>query len=188
MGHCKCCHGMHDPAARQAVSRGAGTGAGVRSIRIREDRSGLDATAVLLDDRAPANAGFLWDLCATPRGIPAIHAMWTGPEISAPVPDAWLEAATREAGLPLENSTIMPQPGEIVLTFLPPRVWGGGPAPVFDIGLYYGPQARLLFPIGWQPGSVAARIAAADVPELAAACGRIRQSGACILTFSRADG
>lgn len=163
-------------------------GQGVRSIRIREERSGLDTTAELLDGRAPANAGFLWDFLAEARAIPAIHAMWTGPEISAPVPDAWLTAEQREAGLPLENSTIMPQPGEIVLTYLPPRVWGGGPAPVFDIGLYYGPQARLLFPIGWQPGSVAARIAAADVPGVAAACGRIRQSGACTLTFSRADG
>lgn len=158
----------------------------MRAIRIREDRSGLDTTAALLDGQAPANTAFLWELFASERAIPAIHAMWTGPEISAPVPDGWLDNATRAAGLPLENSTIMPQPGDIVLTFLPPRVWGGGPAPVFDIGLFYGPGARLLFPIGWQPGSIAARIAAADVPAAAAACGRIRQAGACTLTFSRA--
>ena len=178
-------HGMHDPPSRQAVSPGVIRGQAVRAIRIREDRSGLSATAALLDDRAPANAAFLWELLAQERAIPAIHAMWTGPEISAPVPDAWLDDAARSAGLPLENSTIMPQPGDIVLTFLPPRVWGGGPAPVFDIGLFYGPGARLLFPIGWQPGSIAARIPAGDVAEVAAACGRIRQSGACTLTFSR---
>jgi hypothetical protein len=163
-------------------------GQGVRAIRIREHRSGLDATARLLDERAPANAAFLWDLLTESRTIPAIHAMWTGPEISAPVPEGWLDETVRAAGLPLENSTIMPQPGEIVVTFLAPRVWGGGPAPVFDIGLFYGPAARLLFPIGWQPGSVAARIAAADLAEVAAACGRIRQGGACTLSFCRADG
>lgn len=178
---------MHDPLSAARNTRRA-KGQNVRAIRIREDRSGLYATAALLDGLAPANAAFLWELCAESRPIPAIHAMWTGPEISAPVPDAWLDAATRAAGLPLENATIMPQPGEIVLTFLPPRVWGGGAAPVFDIGLFYGPAARLLFPIGWQPGSVTARIAAAEVPAIAAACGRIRQAGACTLHFSRADG
>jgi hypothetical protein len=157
----------------------------LHAIRIREERSGLSATATLIGDRAPANAAFLWDFLAVPRNIPAIHAMWTGPEISAPIPDGDLTEALRVAGLPLENATVMPQPGEVVLTFLPPRVWGGGSAPVFDIGLFYGPGARLFFPIGWQPGSVAARIA--DVPALAAACGRIRQAGVCTLRFERAE-
>jgi Protein of unknown function (DUF3830) len=157
----------------------------LHAIRIREERSGLSVTATLIEDRAPANAAFLWALFATPRAIPAIHAMWTGPEISAPVPDADLTEAERAAALPLENATIMPQPGDVVLTYLPPRVWGGGPAPVFDIGLFYGPGARLFFPIGWQPGSVAARIA--DVASLAAACGRIRQGGACTLVFERQE-
>ncbi len=140
-------------------------------------------SATLLADRAPANAAFLWDFFAVPRQIPAIHAMWTGPEISAPVPDADLTDTQRTSGLPLEHATIMPQPGDVVLTYLPPRVWGGGPAPVFDIGLFYGPGARLFFPIGWQPGSVCARVA--DVAGLATACGRIRQAGACTLTFAR---
>ena len=156
----------------------------MRSIRLSENSSALSVTAGLLDDRAPANAAFLWYFLSVPRQIPAIHAMWTGPEISAPIPDADLSAAQRDSGLPLEHATVMPQPGDIVLTFLPPRVWGGGPAPVFDIGIFYGPGARLFFPIGWQPGSVVARIA--DVPALAAACARIRQSGACTLLFERA--
>jgi hypothetical protein len=168
--------GMHDPVPRQGENS-------LPAIRIREDASGLSVAAILLEDRAPANAAFLWDFFAMARKIPAIHAMWTGPEISAPIPDAELTEAQRAAGLPLENATVMPQPGDVVLTFLPPRVWGGGPAPVFDIGLFYGPGARLLFPIGWQPGSVAARIS--DVSGLAAACGRIRQSGACVLVFER---
>jgi hypothetical protein len=157
----------------------------VPAFRIEEARSGLSVIADLLPDRAPANVAFLWAFLARARKIPAIHAMWTGPEISAPIPDAVLSDRERDAGLPLENATIMPQPGDVVVTFLPRRVWGGGPAPVFDIGLFYGPGARLLFPIGWQAGSVAARIA--DVPALAEACGRIRQSGACVLTLSRAE-
>jgi Protein of unknown function (DUF3830) len=168
--------GMHDPFCRQVETN-------LPAIRIAEDRSGLAAVATLLPDRAPANAAFLWDFFVVPRQIPAIHAMWTGPEISAPIPDAELTPEQRAAGLPLEQATVMPQPGEIVLTYLPPRVWGGGPAPVFDIGLFYGPGARLFFPIGWQPGSVVARIE--DVPAFAAACARIRQTGACTLLFAR---
>jgi hypothetical protein len=155
----------------------------LHAIRIREELSGLSVSATLIADRAPANAAFLWDFFATARKIPAIHAMWTGPEISAPIPDGQLSDSQRTTGLPLENATVMPQPGDVVLTFLPPRVWGGGPAPVFDIGLFYGPGARLFFPIGWQPGSIAARVA--DVASLAAACGRIRQTGACTLVFER---
>jgi hypothetical protein len=153
------------------------------AIRIREEHSTLSVAATLLPDQAPANTAFLWDYCATPRAIAAIHAMWTGPEISAPIPDADLTAAQRAAGLPLENATVMPQPGDIVLTYLPPRVWGGGAAPVFDIGVFYGPGARLFFPIGWQPGSIVARVA--HVSVLATACARIRQSGACTLWFER---
>ncbi len=155
----------------------------MHAIRIREDKSGLSVAATLIEDRAPANAAFLWEFLASPRQIPAIHAIWTGPEISAPIPDAQLTDAQRAAAVPLENATVMPQPGDVVLTYLPPRVWGGGPAPVFDIGLFYGPGARLFLPVGWQPGSIAARIA--DVASLAAACARIRQTGACTLLFER---
>ena len=145
-----------------------------RAIRIEEAPSGLAVRAVLLDDRAPENAAFLWELLARPREIPGIHAMWTGPEISCPVPTSELDAGWLEKSLPLENATIMPQPGDIVLSWLAARVWGGGPAPVFDIGLFYGAGARLLFPVGWLAGSVVARVAPDGVGEMAAACGRIR--------------
>jgi hypothetical protein len=91
----------------------------------------------------------------------------------------------REA-LPVENGTIQPQPGELVLSYVPPRMWGGGPDPVFDIGLFYGPGARLLFPIGWLPGSVVARILPADLDGFARACGAIRRSGACTIRFDLA--
>ncbi len=151
------------------------------SLRFTEARSGLDATAALLGDLAPANVAWLLAAAREAIEVAAIHAMWTGPEISAPIPAQSVATALAEAALPLENATIMPQPGDIVLTWLPPRVWGGGPAPVFDLGLYYGPGARCLFPIGWQAGSVVARVAVADVAAFARACTAIRRNGACTL-------
>ncbi len=155
-------------------------------VSITEPVSGLAATVTLLAEQAPANVAFLWAALARPRPVEAIHAMWTGPEISCPLPAGHLDAELRRMELPLENATITPAPGDIVLTWLPPRLWGGGPDPVFDIGLYYGPGARCLFPIGWQAGSVVARVSLSDLAQLAGACGRIRRSGACTVTFARA--
>lgn len=150
-------------------------------LRFTEPRSGLDSLAATLPDFAPRNVGWLLKAASGGLEVAAIHAMWTGPEISAPIPVAALDPELAAATLPLENATIMPQPGDIVLTWLPARLWGGGASPVFDLGLYYGPGARCLFPIGWQPGSVVARVAAADLPRFAEACAAIRRNGACML-------
>ncbi len=154
-------------------------------LHITEPASELDVRFTLLGDKAPSGVSFLRHLLTTPREIAGIHAMWTGPEISCPVPFAMVPEDAREA-LPVENGTIQPQPGELVLSYVPPRMWGGGPDPVFDIGLFYGPGARLLFPIGWLPGSVVARILPADLDGFARACGAIRRSGACTIRFDLA--
>ena len=158
-----------------------------RAIRISEARSGLAVTAVLLDGKAPGNAEFLWRYLATPRRVPAIHAMWTGPEISCPIPSAHLDAATRSKALPPENATVTPQPGDLVLSHVPARMWGGNPDPIFDIGLFYGAGARLLFPSGWLAGSVFAEIRPEERQGLADACNAIRRRGACEIGFARAD-
>lgn len=158
-----------------------------RTILIREQRSGLSVSATLLPEKAPANAAFLWEYLSEPRTVPGIHAMWTGPEISCPVPAAHLETATYAKPLPPENATLTPQPGDIVLAYVPERVWGGNPTPIFDIGLFYGPGARMLFPIGWLAGSVVAQVPAAEREAFAAGCGIIRRNGACDVVFSRGE-
>jgi hypothetical protein len=154
------------------------------AIRITEPRSQLSVTALLLSEKAPENAAFLLAYLSTPRTVAGIHAMWTGPEISCPVPAADLEGQAYARPLSLENATLNPQPGDIVLSYVPPRVWGGSPNAIFDIGLYYGPGARLLFPIGWLAGSVVAQVLAEERDRFAAACGVIRRNGACDVTFS----
>ncbi|ESY11813.1 DUF3830 family protein [Mesorhizobium sp. M0615] len=154
------------------------------AIGITEPRSKLSVTALLLPEKAPENAAFLLAYLAQPRIIPGIHAMWTGPEISCPVPSADLQGQAYAQPLPPENATLTPQPGDIVLSYVPPRVWGGNPNAIFDIGLYYGQGARLLFPIGWLAGSVVAHVLAGERDQFAAACGVIRRNGACDITFS----
>lgn len=149
-------------------------------IRISEARSGLSVRAEVLGGKAPANAAFLERWLNAPRVVPAIHAMWTGPEISCPIPADQVEG---EEALPAENATLHPQPGDVVLAYVPARVWGGSPTPIFDVGLFYGPGARMFFPIGWLAGSVVAQVVAEERAALAAACARIRQAGACEVRF-----
>lgn len=158
-----------------------------QTILITDARSGLSAHADLLPDKAPGNAAFLWRYLETPRVVPGLHAMWTGPEISCPIPTPHLAGADWAKALSPENATLHPQPGDIVLAYVPARVWGGNPDPIFDIGLFYGPGARMFFPIGWLPGSVVAQTRPEDRAALADACGRIRRTGACEITFSRVE-
>jgi hypothetical protein len=158
-----------------------------KTISIRETRSGLDISAVLLPEKAPANAAFLWDYLAEERVVPGLHAMWTGPEISCPIPAPHLDGAAYAQALPAENATLTPQPGDIVLAYVPERMWGGNPNPIFDIGLFYGPGARMLFPIGWLAGSVVAQVPPAQLAAFASACGVIRKNGACDVILSRGE-
>ncbi len=158
-----------------------------RHLIIREPRSGLHVTARLLTDKAPQNGDFLWRYLTAERIVSAIHAMWTGPEISCPIPANQLADMQHIAPLPAENATIHPQPGDIVLSYVPARMWGGNPEPIFDIGLFYGPGARLLFPIGWLPGSVVAQVDEHQRADLAKACNAIRRSGACDITFAQGE-
>ncbi len=158
-----------------------------KTIRFGEARSGLSARAVLLDDKAPASCDFLWRYLDRSREIPSLHAMWTGPEISCPIPDAEVPAADRDVGLPLENGTTFPAAGDILLAYVPPRAWGGIPAPVFDIGLFYGSGGRMLLPIGWVAASLCAQIVPDDLPGAAEACTAIRRNGACVMTLERVD-
>lgn len=154
-------------------------------LRIRSAASGLDVLADLLPAKAPENLAFLLAYLSAPRVVPGLHAMWTGPEISCPIPPDHLAGAGYARALPPENATLHPQPGDVVLAYVPARMWGGNPDPIFDIGLFYGPGARMFFPVGWLAGSVVAQVRPEDRPALAEACTRIRRSGACEITFSQ---
>lgn len=153
-------------------------------MHITSAASGLDVRAELLTAKAPENLRFLQSYLDRPRVIPGLHAMWTGPEISCPIPPDHLRGADYAQALPPENATLHPQPGDVVLAYVPARMWGGNPDPIFDIGLFYGPGARMFFPIGWLAGSVVAQVRPEDRAALAEACGRIRRAGACDITFA----
>jgi hypothetical protein len=159
-----------------------------RHLRIREPASGLDARVLLLDDRAPRSAEALWQIAGLGGVHDAIHAMWTGPEISCPIPAPKLPAQANLDELPRENATSYPEEGDIAVVYVPANTWKGQPPfAFFDVGLFYGPGARLLMPMGWIKASVCARVPGDQLAAFRSACQSIRQRGACQLSF-RQDG
>jgi len=155
-----------------------------RHIRIREAASGLDARVLLLDDVAPRSADALWKIAGAGGSHEAIHAMWTGPEISCPILAANLPSDIDLNDLPLENATTFPEEGEIAVVYAPANAWKGQPASAFiDVGVFYARGGRLLMPMGWVQASVCGRVTADDVAALRAGCQAIRRHGACRLSF-----
>ena len=156
----------------------------IRHIRIRESDSGLDARVLLLDQRAPRSAEVFWQIAGAGGLHEAIHAIWTGPEISCPIPAANLPAQARLEALPLENATSYPEEGDIAVVYAPANTWRGQPPfAFFDVGLFYARGARLLMPMGWIQASVCARVVDADLAAFQSGCQAIRRRGACRLSF-----
>ncbi|MBC7738345.1 MAG: DUF3830 family protein, partial [Candidatus Saccharibacteria bacterium] len=73
-------------------------------LLIHDATSGLSVRANLLPQKAPANVAFLTAYLSAPRVVPGLHAMWTGPEISCPIPPAHLVGADYATALPPENA------------------------------------------------------------------------------------
>lgn len=156
----------------------------MRHIRLVEPRSGLSARCELLDALAPASCAFLRALAERRASFEAMHAIWTGPEISVPMPQAMLPAAVEAAAIPEENATTYPDAGDIVLAYLAAgSIKGLPPGAFYDLGLFYGGGGRLLMPFGWLRANVAARILADDLAKAQADCRTIRRNGACTITI-----
>jgi hypothetical protein len=158
-----------------------------RHIRVIEPASGLDCRFRLLDPLAPRTAAALWALAGQGGEHEAIHAMWTGPEISCPVPASAFPPGSGLEALGSENATSYPAPGDLGVVYARANAWKGmPPVEIFDIGLFYGPGARLLLPMGWVMASVCAEVVPEDFEAYRAGCVAIRRAGVCRLAFSQA--
>ncbi len=156
----------------------------MRRIRFTEERSGLSVRCELLDAQAPQSAAFLWSLAERGLGFEAMHAMWTGPEISVPMPAATLPDDLAALSIPEENATVYPSVGEIVLAYAGAgSIKGLPPGNFFDIGIFYGDGGRLMMPFGWMRANVCARILPEDLAKAQADCRTIRRNGACQLAI-----
>ncbi len=160
----------------------------MRQILISEPNSNLKATCRWLDDKAPISAEFLWQLAQTGPSIEASHAIWTGPELSCPMPASVLPENLARMDVPQENATSYPEPGDIVLASVPAgTIKGLPPGNFFDIGLFYDPGGRLLMPFGWIKGNVCARVEYEDMEHVQSSIHTIRRNGVCNLSISRVE-
>lgn len=132
-------------------------------------------------ERAPKTSSAAWNYIESLGGSfadTAIHAIFAGREISCwnfNVPES----------LPRENATITPSSGDI-LYFYSPAGEARSPLPpgkeMKEICIFYGPDSRLLTPVGWVPGNVFGRITE-NLEGLADLCRRMRLEGAKQIRF-----
>ena len=91
----------------------------------------------LLDDTAPLSAEFLWQLAQRKSSFDAIHAIWTGLELSCPLPASVLPEELSKNVIPPENATSYPECGDIVLASIAAgTIEGLPPGNFFDVGLF----------------------------------------------------
>ena len=147
----------------------------MKKIKLTFVEEGISAIAVLLEDKAPQTARMIWDLLETPMENDAIHAMFTGRELSFGVPNDRVDESTI-FDLPPENQTMFPLPGSLIWNAYQPYQWLGTPRAVYDFGIFYGPESRILLPTGWRPSNHFGDIVE-NLEEFAACCARCPREG-----------
>ena len=145
-----------------------------RQLYARFVESGVQATITLYVDNAPVTCETLWNALEKPVQMPAIHAMFAGPEIMMGLPE---EAQTFDpTSIPAENQTCYPEAGELLWFYQGRNAMKGLPDELWEIGIFYAPGARINGPLGWTPCNMFGKITQ-GLEEFAAACRTTRIEG-----------
>jgi len=143
------------------------------------EKSGAVVIAGLLEEKAPITCENFWNALAEPVAEKIRHGGETGPEMWCFVPPPAEE-------LPYENSTVLPEHGDILYYHYrqPPTREG---KMVYDIGIYWDRGASKLAQ-GWVPGNLFARVSGKDqIAVLRREAGRLLLEGAGRVTLRRKD-
>ena len=145
-------------------------------VKISFVDEGVSCEADFWPDKAPKTCQMLWEaLGQSPFEGMCIHAMFTGRELSFPVEHTRLDPEI-SLNLPPENQIVFPIPGDLVWNAYHPYQWQGVPNPVYDFGIFYGRDARLLLPVGWRPSTLFGHIEE-NLAEFAAVAARCQGEG-----------
>lgn len=125
-----------------------------------------EVTGFFIEDKTPKTSEALKHVLNNKLETTARHAMYTGKEISLQIPETFENVAVLRECVK-ENLTCFPTPGDILFTYMPSYAFGGNPFEIYDIGIFYGRDARTFFPMGWMPGNLCARIVDEDLQKLA---------------------
>lgn len=157
-----------------------------RRIAFCQERLETPLPCTLLDELAPRSTAFLWSLAGSGGSFVANHAIWTGPELSFPLPRNALPQGVDTSPVPKENASSYPRAGDVVLAWLAAGTARGlPPGDFFDIGVFYDEGGRLLMPFGWFEANIAARISPADLGIAQEMARDIRQRGSCSFRIIR---
>ncbi|MEG1548492.1 MAG: DUF3830 family protein [Clostridia bacterium] len=155
----------------------------IKRIKLSFVDENISAIAVLLEEKAPATCKMIWDTLKTPLENKAIHAMYTGRELSFGVPNDCMDESTI-FDLPPENQTMFPLPGSLVWNAYRPYQWLGTPHAVYDFGIFYGAESRILLPTGWRPSNHFGDITE-NLEQFAAVCARCQREGVKTIRIER---
>lgn len=126
----------------------------------------IELKAELLIEKAPVTTKEIMGVLSETYETKGKHAMYTGKEISVQLEEALFANSILDVQIK-ENLTCFPQPGDILFTYMPKYAWDGIPSQIFDIGIFYGNNARTFFPMGWLPGNLFAKVIEEDLEKLA---------------------
>ena len=144
--------------------------------------TGERAVITLNERNAPVTSETLWQALSTPVRMPAIHAMFAGPEIMMGLPES---AQTFDPmAIPPENQTCFPEAGECLWFYQGKNVMKGLPDELWELGIFYAAGARIHGPLGWTPCNLFGRITE-GLDAFAEACGRTRTEGIKIVEIGR---
>lgn len=133
-------------------------------------------------ETAPATCEAIWGALAKPIRWPAMHAMFSGPEIMMGLPE---EARNFDpTTLPPENQTVLPEVGELLWFYQPKNFFKIDPSEFWEIGLFYGVGGRTFGPTGWIPCTYFARMTE-NLDAIAAQCRLIRLEGVKTVELGR---
>jgi hypothetical protein len=147
--------------------------------------SGVTAVIGLHDAAAPRTCAAIWEALAKPVRIPAMHAMFAGPEIMLGLPP---EAQTFDPrSLPVENQTCFPVAGDCLWFYQAKGMMKGLTDELWEIGVFYGDGGRIFGPLGWTPCNIFGRITQ-GLDAFAAQCSDIRVTGLKTVELKRGAG
>ncbi|MCF6138416.1 DUF3830 family protein [Pseudalkalibacillus berkeleyi] len=156
----------------------------MRTFIIEFPKDNVVVRANLLDEKAPQTCEAFWNIIEVPLETSGKHAMYTGKEISVQFPQERCGSTALHEVRP-ENQTCFPQPGELLFTYVGAYAWEGMPKPIYDVGCFYGPDARTFFPMGWLPGNKFAKVWDEDLEKFAEMGTKASNEGIQPMVFKR---
>ncbi|QFU17513.1 DUF3830 family protein [Microvirga thermotolerans] len=145
-----------------------------RNLYLKFVEKNVQGTIELYWENAPVTCETIWNALAKPVRMPAIHAMFAGPEIMTGLPP---EAQTFDPlSIPAENQTCFPVAGEVLWFYQAKNLMKGMTDEFWEIGMFYGNGGRIFGPLGWTPCNIFGRMTE-GLDAVAEACRSIRIEG-----------